>query len=800
MKLAELKEKFKHKYLIRVVAGVLTISILTGGAAAHNIYAQKNSALKEQPKTTETADASDAETQLKDFLTDQSSEETGNKKDETVYILADSAGKAKTTIVSAWLKNPGNEDTIKDSSDLSDIENVKGDETFTQTGNDLNWNAGGNDIYYRGTSKKEAPVTETITYFLDGKEISAADLAGKDGNVKIRFDYANHEKSGDVYAPFIVLSGMLLDDTFTNIEVTNGKVVSNGDKNMVMGMAMPGLKESLNLDENDLTGEFPIPDYVEVTADVKNFSLDMTMTVVSGLSEVSGDTSFDLSKLDEKTEDLSSAMTQLKDGSKDLSDGLNTLNEKMGDFSNGISSLQSGIAAYTNGAQTLADGIGTLKGQSSLLISGVSDLRNSVNTLSNGVSSLDRTLNTPMGDQEKASAAAAAQAAAAQAVEAQFANDANPQSYNNIKSQAAAQIEASLTSDAAIASAKQQAADAVNTQAAQIQAQAAEAANAQMQQNAALQGQLQQLSAALQAAGKLEYTQTDAGRAAIAAQAAGMEASLRAAGFSDEQLASLQTILSAAATANVIANDGNAQGAGAAAAESAISGLKQAMASGAGQAAVAAAQSVAPQTAEATVRGVAQQAKSAISTSMADNVKAAAKTSAEQAASQAAVQAAESTKKQIAQAIEKKDAKSGHSLVSGMSALNTAVEGMFGKMPKLSDGIDQLYNGSQTLTSKNAELNNGASKLNDGKDQLALGVFQLKDGAGDLKDGIVKFDEEGIEKLLDLYNGDVKDLTDRIEAVLEAGKSYDSFTGKAKDASGAVTFIIKTDEIKPEEN
>ncbi len=76
------------------------------------------------------------------------------------------------------------------------------------------------------------------------------------------------------------------------MQVTNGKVISNGSRNIVLGIAMPGLKESLKLKESDFDKDISIPDYVEVTADVENFELDMTMTVVTGMSEFSSDTSF----------------------------------------------------------------------------------------------------------------------------------------------------------------------------------------------------------------------------------------------------------------------------------------------------------------------------------------------------------------------------------------------------------------------------------------------------------------------------------------------------------------------------
>ena len=168
------------------------------------------------------------------------------EKEQTVYVNADQNGNVEKVIVSNWLKNTDKESTLEDNSELNDITNVKGEESYTQGSNGkLVWAADGNDIYYQGETSKELPVSVKMTYFLDGREISAADLAGKSGKVKIRIDYTNNEKDGDVYVPFMVIFGMVLNEDFTNIKVTNGKVISNGNNNMVVGTALPGLKESL---------------------------------------------------------------------------------------------------------------------------------------------------------------------------------------------------------------------------------------------------------------------------------------------------------------------------------------------------------------------------------------------------------------------------------------------------------------------------------------------------------------------------------------------------------------------------
>lgn len=57
------------------------------------------------------------------------SESTADKE-ETVYVKTDANGEEKTVIVSDWLKNFSGEAKIKDATDLTDVENVKGNETY----------------------------------------------------------------------------------------------------------------------------------------------------------------------------------------------------------------------------------------------------------------------------------------------------------------------------------------------------------------------------------------------------------------------------------------------------------------------------------------------------------------------------------------------------------------------------------------------------------------------------------------------------------------------------------------------
>ena len=76
-------------------------------------------------------------------------------KDETVYVLANADGSVKKIIVSDWIKNALGAATLTDAGNLKDVENVKGDESYTLNQNNMRvWDAKGNDIYCKGTTEQ----------------------------------------------------------------------------------------------------------------------------------------------------------------------------------------------------------------------------------------------------------------------------------------------------------------------------------------------------------------------------------------------------------------------------------------------------------------------------------------------------------------------------------------------------------------------------------------------------------------------------------------------------------------------
>ena len=347
-----------------------------------------------------------AESEIEESMVTNSavaSSESEAGKVETVYVKTDANGAVNDVIVSEWLKNADASSEMSDTTELKDIVNVKGSETFTDNGDGtLTWNASGADIYYQGTTDKELPVNMKITYTLDGKEISPEELAGKSGKVTIRFDYENKEKQTvevngkeiEVYTPFAMVSGMMLDsDKFSNVEISNGKVISDGDNYVVMGVAVPGLKESLDIDDDkweelneDGDLDEKLTNHFEVTADTTDFELGMTITMAS--SDILSDFGLtDLSDSD-KLDDLKDDMSELNDGSTKLVDGSKELKDGTSGLRDGVTELYDGTKELKDGTKDLKDGTGKLYDGSGSLYDGVVKYTDGVGKVDDGAAKL----------------------------------------------------------------------------------------------------------------------------------------------------------------------------------------------------------------------------------------------------------------------------------------------------------------------------------------------------------------------------------------------------------------------------
>lgn len=322
-------------------------------------------------------------------------------KDETVYSKIDTSGKSYNTIVNSHIINSDKEEFINDLSDLLNIINTNGEETFSQDGNSLIWSANGNDIYYRGETKKDLPIECKIKYELDGKEVSANEIAGKTGKIKIILEYTNKDahavtingKRETLYTPFVVLCGTVLNnENNKDITISSGKLIDDGSKTIALGIATPGLQESLNLSKSS----FDIPSSIEITMDSKDFELGSMITYIS--PKILDDS--DLSVFDKvndifaQVDTLQSSSHQLVDGANTLKEGTNTFSEKTSEFNSAVKQISDGLNSANSNYSKIDNGIALLNQKAPTLSAGAQTLSDSIEKVSGALNTINSSLST----------------------------------------------------------------------------------------------------------------------------------------------------------------------------------------------------------------------------------------------------------------------------------------------------------------------------------------------------------------------------------------------------------------------
>lgn len=791
-------------------------------------------------------------------------------KEETVYVNADATGNSDEVTVSDWLKNSGSvSGNLTDESILKEIKNVKGDETFTENGDQLTWNTAGEDIYYQGTTDKELPVSVKLTYFLDGKEVKPDELKGKSGHLKIQVQYTNNEKKTvtvdgkeeEVYTPFVMMTGMILpNETFSNVTIDNGKVISDGSRNIVVGFGIPGLKDSLDLDE-ETTKEaedkgVTIPENFEMEADVTDFTMSSTFTVALTdlLDDMDMDNIIDVDSLKDSLNELEDAALELVSGSGTLADGASTLADGVSSYTAGADELNAGIQKYLGSNGELNGSVTEYVNGVGKVVKGVKDYTSGTNALANGV------ISYVAGEQKIAAGAAQLSQLSKGLEQVQTAVDTLSK---------AADGKGEATDDLVIA-ANQLAAGTKQLQAVlgseEVTALLTQV-NGMVTTGNELISATESLSASLQ-------TGIATPVANIAAALTGMETQLNAI---NTQLGTLQSDCeTAVADVNAKITDYNTKVDAAQAAANtsktqianAISALQVQLNATTDESvrdqisiAITALQNA--QTAADGLNNVQKASAITVSvptfdlsaiTSGAATLQTNLKTFKETAAA-LQQQLPEMQKKLDAIAAAKDSLPSDSisqltasvtqlnqgmqglntglgTLSGGLGQLNTSVQAQF---PTAIQGITELNGGFMQLGSYNTSLLSGAEKLKgssstlaagagtlqSGTNQLASGLntlgsqmsagaaklsansnalregaSSLSEGAKKLADGMDQFDKEGTSKLKSTVEDEFGDVLDRLKALTSDDCTYNTFSGKDSKMDGSVKFVIETEAIE----
>ncbi len=617
------------KMIKRIAAGALCCLLVCGSAS---VYASKKAESKDESLFS-AVEATPAP-EKKSAVTVSG----GSSSSSNVYVITGADGSVTKAIVTDSVKNR------------------------LKTGSSRVYDVDGNEVNGVEEVCGVLPVKLSFSYTLNGVSVTPEDLEGKSGSVTIRIDYQNTRaqqrsidgKQRTLYAPYLAFTAMLLDgDIFSNVSVTNGRIIGDGSRMVVAGLAFPGLTESLSIDSDKLD----IPEYIEISATVKGFELDGTYTIVTDelfrkAAEKEEESDLDTDELSDSMDDLSEAMDKLMDGSYDLYDGLRTLLDKSYELVDGVNELLDGAYQLCSGASELDSGAAQLYSGANELNSGLNKLTDNNSELNAGAKKVFNTLLS----------AATSQLREAGVTEAQ-APDLTIENYATVLD--------ALSKNMA------------GTVEATVKAQ-------------------------VTAAVKAEVTKT------VRAQV------LKENGLDEDTYATLDDDKKAAIDAAIESN------------------VATTMASEAVQAQITAATAAAMQGEEATK--ALQEAAGKIT----------------------------ALKTQLDEY---------NKFYTGLATYTAGVSSAQAGAAKLTSGAAELKAGTAKLYSGTIELYDGVRTMQSSMPELIDGVQELTDGSKELHDGIVKLNDEGIQKIIDAFDGDLTDLADRLKALRDMAEDELIFSG-----------------------
>lgn len=780
-------------------------------------------------------------------------------KSESVYTVLNADGSVKKITVSDTLHSDSGFSNYTDTSDLTDVENLKSTDAVTSTNGGYTWTSDSTDIYYQGTSTKNLPLNVKITYTLNDKEYSAEDMLGKSGHVKIKISVENTskqtftvgDKSYDLVTPFITGAGAMLDeDNFSNVEVNHGTVTSDSSHSIVAGVMIPGLRDGLEsvLDGDTMSklSDYLIDD-ITIEADTTDFECPTLMlaaaTSTDALKEDFEDT--DLTSIFDQLDELKDATDQLISGSKTLSEGANTLADGASQLNDGASSLLSGVDTLKSGTKSLVDGATSATSGASALSSGLAQLVANNSSLVDGANQIADAILKTANEQLAAKETIKNDPSYA---ELTWSNYADQLAYysgitDTMRQAALDTINAQLTAkgikldsdtlNMVLYMAAKAGATDLTTYMQENESKLTIAANVQTAQsdaakistgdytnvNRALtlgtyEGAIGKVEQLVKAKADVDLTDRQAEEVLITALSKGMT---DFSALTDEQLSELNKIVTN--VLDTIPTTDAALGVDNEAISQYIVKLRGAQ----GDANVYAAVSSSLKSnnssltdAQIAVLLTEGSEQHAVATSLVSMISA--------VQSDVAIATAIADNKTASQTDEGKQTVKGYLNALVTTTSGTEIETLKSLSTQLqsvatfrqgvkdyTDGVAAAYEGSKSLVSGLQQLTSGASQLNDGAATLSQGAStlksgtqsltdganQLSEGAKTLYDGLVQYNDEAISKLTDDSRiSNLEDAADLLNAVKEQGSSYNNYSGISDGTDGSVKFVYKVEGAK----
>jgi uncharacterized phage infection (PIP) family protein YhgE len=242
--------------------------------------------------------------------------EEGYTKDETVYVNLDSSGSPEGVYVVNSFETRESQ-AVTDFGDYSSVKYLSrsGSPSFTNDTVSLDLPEG--RLYYQGNmSETKLPWTFKLNYILNGKTVSAEDLAGASGSLEIQIDISEGEAGlRDFYDNYLVQVSYSLDSNkCSNVKSEKANIVSAGNSINVSYTHMQGRSATYSL-----------------SCDIKDFEMGaISIRALSrSLPEIST----------EPIDELTAQVTELSEGVSKLSEAAAMISEASASFSEGLTSF-----------------------------------------------------------------------------------------------------------------------------------------------------------------------------------------------------------------------------------------------------------------------------------------------------------------------------------------------------------------------------------------------------------------------------------------------------------------------------
>lgn len=318
------------------------------------------------------------------------------EKEEAIYVMAAADGSVK----SVYAVNSFDGGDITDYGDYSDVKLLNIDGSISQNGDEITFSSPENKkVYYQGTLKNtEIPWNISIKYFIDGKELSPKEAAGKSGALEMKISITENEKcSSGFYENYALQCSFTLDTEKCRNIFAEGATVANAGKNkQITYTVLPdkGLEKSIFAD---------VTDFEMAEGSVNGIKMSL------GLDIENEDIEEKINGLTDGADELDNGAKELYNGTVELNDGVADMNEGIEKLRDGISEAQDGLSELNEKSPELVDGSAEVKDaliqiQSSLsgvsagtdqleqLVSASAQIKSGIDELCSGIAALNKSL------------------------------------------------------------------------------------------------------------------------------------------------------------------------------------------------------------------------------------------------------------------------------------------------------------------------------------------------------------------------------------------------------------------------